>query len=175
MDNNQEMIDEYKKELLQNIRAEISETGSVAAYLQLMGTKKDLDKPVIVHIQTDFVDEDDKEFFVEEGIPTICKDLKKRQFTPICVSFVAEAWMRVSDSKDKKEVILINISTENGDDMYIYNIIRHPYEVDESGELKSKVELSEDEITSDKDDKPSSAGGRFSNLYQKFAKILCNK
>lgn len=177
MENTQELIQKFKEELIENIRKEISETGGISTYLQLMGKKKDEEKPVIIHIETDFTDEDDKKFFMDEGIPAICTKLKKHEISPLCVCFVAEAWMRVLDKnineEKKTEVVIVNVSTEKGDDMIVYNIIRHPYEVDEKGELTSKTELSEEEMSKE-DGKTPSSGGRFSNLYQKFAKGLCN-
>lgn len=171
MESKQEIIQKYKEELIENIRKEMNDTGAISAYMQLIGTKDDLDKPVIIHIETAFEDEEDKSFFMSEGIPVICKKIKDHDINPICVSFVAEAWMRIfnkeKQQENKEEVVIINISTEDGDEMIVYNIIRHPYEVDESGELKSKVELSESDVVKDNTETPNTAG-RFTNLYRKF-------
>lgn len=171
MESNKEIIQKYKEELIENIRREINETGNISAYIQLMGTKEDLDKPVIIHIETDFEGEEDKEFFMSEGIPAICKKIKKHDINPICVCFVAEAWMRIfnkeKQQESKEEVVIINISTEKGDDMIVYNIIRHPYEVDETGDLKSRVELTESDTVKENGES-STTRGRFTNLYRKF-------
>lgn len=178
MENNKELIQQYKEELLQNIRNEILQEGSVNTYIQVMGTKKDSEKPVIVHIDASFGDDEDKEYFLEEGIPHICKKLKKHDFEPVCVVFVAEAWMKIKDLKEdkkeeKKEVVIVNFSASDGDVLHAYPIIRHPYEIDSAGELTSRVELSEDELTKE-EGKPQSAGGKFTNLYHKFYSGLCN-
>ena len=165
------IIQNYKEELIENIRREINKTGNISAYIQIMGIKEDVDQLAIVHIETDFKGEEDKEFFMSEGIPVICKKIKKHNISPICISFVAEAWMRIfnkeKQQESKEEVVIINISTEKGDDMIVYNIIRHPYEVDETGDLKSTVELTESDRVKDKGESQKTAG-RFTNLYHKF-------
>ena len=74
---------------------------------------------------------------------------------------------------NKEEVVIINISTEDGDEMSVYNIIRHPYEVDKNGDLTSKVELSESDVVKDNGQAPATAG-RFTNLYRKFINELNN-
>ena len=177
MESKQEIIQKYKEELLENIRREMDETGAISTYIQLIGTKEDVDKPVIIHIDTAFEDEEDKHFFMSEGIPVICKKIKEHNINPICVCFVAEAWMTMfnkeKQKESKEEVIIINMSTQDGDDMIVYNIVRHPYEVDESGDLKSKVELVESDAVKDNDEKSTTAG-RFTNLYQKFIDGLIN-
>lgn len=177
MESKQEIIQKYKEELIENIRKEMTETGAISAYMQLIGTKEDLDKPVIIHIETAFEGEEDKHFFMSEGIPVICKKIKEHDINPICVCFVAEAWMRIfnkeKQQENKEEVVIINISTEDGDEMSVYNIIRHPYEVDKSGDLTSKVELSESDVVKDNGQEPKTAG-RFTNLYRKFINELNN-
>lgn len=177
MESKEEIIQKYKEEQLKNIKEIISETGSLGTYMQLVGTKQGVDKPIVVHIETPFEDDDDKKLFLDDGIPMICKGLKQEEIIPLCVSFTAEAWMKLHDATtgketEKKEVIIMTISSEDQDIMYVYEIIRHPYEVDESGELKSKVELSEQDVMDQYDGKREKPAGRFSNLYAKFAKGL---
>lgn len=174
METREEIIQKYKEEQLINIKNMISETGGIGTFMQLVGIKKGLDKPIIVHIETPFENDEDKEMFIEDGIPMICKGLKGEEITPICVSFFAEAWMKIYDKQkgkesEKKEVVIMTISSEESDKMYVYDIIRHPYEVDENGELISKTELSDN---GDVKGEEQERKGRFTNLYEKFTKGL---
>lgn len=162
-----ELMDDYRKELLENIEAEMKEEGSVSAFVQIMGEKEGVDKPVIVHIVTNFGGDDDKEFFIEEAIPQICKKLKKSEITPHQVVFVSEVWVHKIDKKTgektKEEAVMIAISSDKGEILEAYDIIRHTYEVDEKGELSSRIELKKNE---DLSGPTPESEGRFSNLYR---------
>lgn len=167
-----ELMQEYKKELLENIQAEMKDEGNVSSFMQIIGEKEGMDKPVIVHIVTDFTDNDSKDFFVEEIIPQITKKLKKNSITPHHVVFVSEVWVTTVDKKTdeskKEEAVLIAYSSEDGETMEAYNIIRHAYEVDDKGELSSKVDLVKNEALSSEN--KLSSEGRFSNLYTTLMK-----
>lgn len=166
-----EIIDDYKKELLLNIEAEMKDEGKVSTFMQILGEKEGIEKPVIIHIVTEFHDEENKDFFVEEVIPTISKKLKKNQITPHYVVFVSEVWVtkvnKESGNSNKEEAVLIAYSSESGENMEAYNIIRHAYEVDDKGELSSKVDLVKDE---DLTAQGATSEGRFSNLYRTLMK-----
>lgn len=162
-----EIMEDYKKELLQNIEAEMKDEGKVSAFIQILGEKEGTDKPVIVHIAAAFDDADSKDFFIEEIIPEISKKLKKNSITPHHVVFVSEVWVTVVDKdtkeKSKNEAVLIAISSESGETMEAYDIARHAYEVGEDGELSAKVDLIKNE---DLSGAGNSSKGRFSNLYR---------
>ncbi len=162
-----ELMEEYKKELLDNIQAEMKDEGKVRPFMQIIGEKEEMDKPVIIHVVTEFGDDESKDFFIEEVIPEISRKLKKNQITPHHVVFVSEVWMTMVDKNTnktkKEEAIFIAYSSEEGESMEAYNIIRHDYEVDEQGELSSKIDLIKNEDLSSKNE--TSSAGRFSNLY----------
>ena len=162
-----EIIEDYKKELLQNIEAQMKDEGKVTAFVQILGEKEGVDKPVIVHIAIDFEDDDSKDFFIEEIIPEISKKLRRSSITPHQVAFVSEVWVTVinkdTKEKTKNEAVMIALSSESGETMEAYDIVRHAYEVDEDGELSSKVDLVKNE---DLSGDSSSSEGRFSNLYR---------
>ena len=166
-----ELMEEYKKELLENIELEMKDEGKVRPFMQIIGEKEGMDKPVIIHIVTEFGDDESKDFFIEEVIPEGSRKLKKIQTTPHHVVFVSEVWMTMVDENTnktkKEEAVLIAYSSEEGEVMEAYNIIRHAYEVDEQGELSSKIDLIKNEDLSSHNDTPS---GRFSNLYATLMK-----
>lgn len=176
----QELIKDYKKELFENISGELTEEGKVSTFVQIVGEKEGMDKPVIVHVVTEFANDEEKEFFVKEAIPDICKRLRKNKIIPSFVVFVSECWITVmskkTDEKKKSEIVLVNISSENGDEIEVYDIVRHPYEINEKGDLVSKVELliNNDITTTDSSDTDKKMEGRFTNLYGKFMKHLNN-
>jgi len=167
-----ELMEEYKKELLENIQAEMKDEGKVSPFMQIIGEKEGIDKPVIIHIVTEFNDADSKDFFIEEVIPEISRKLKKNQITPHQIVFVSEVWVTTIDKKTdeskKEEAILIAYSSEDGETMEAYDIIRHAYEVDDKGELSSKVDLVKNEDLSSEN--KLSSEGRFSNLYATLMK-----
>lgn len=169
-----ELLEQYKKELLENVNAEMQEEGKLMPFIQLIGFKSDLEKPAIVHIAAPFQDEEDKDLFVQQAIPEICRKLKKNNIDVELVTFVAECWMTVIDDKTgkskKSEVVMIIYSDKNGDKTEAYDIIRHDYEVDEKGELTSKIEYKKNEKMSS--DETIQVGGRFSDLYKQFRKQL---
>lgn len=176
----QELIEDYKKELFENITWELTEEGKVSTFVQIVGEKEGIDKPVIVHIVTAFANDEEKEFFVEQAIPDICKRLKKNKITPSFVVFVSECWVTVINKKteeqQKNEIVLVTVSSKDGDELEAYDIVRHPYEINEKGDLVSKVELSknDDLVSIDKDDESVQVQGRFTNLYAQFMKHLNN-
>jgi len=166
-----ELMQEYKKELLQNIQAEMNDEGSLTPFVQIIGEKEGLDKPVIIHIVTEFSDSESKDFFIEEVIPEISRKLKKNYITPHHVVFVSEVWVTSPDKKTddkKKEAVFIAYSSKEGEIMETYDIIRHAYEVDDKGELSSKVDLVKNEDLSS--DASTSSKGRFSDLYSTLMK-----
>lgn len=169
-----ELMEDYKKELLENIQAEMKDEGKVSSFMQIIGEKEDLDKPVIIHIVTHFDEPDSKDFFVQEIIPEISKKLKSNVITPKYVVFVSEVWITRLDTKTneskKDEAVLIAFSSEEGDKLETYDIIRHAYEVDKNGQLTSKTDLVlNDEFSIDSSDEKA-AEGRFSHLYQTLMK-----
>ena len=62
----QELIKDYKKELFENINGELTEEGKVSTFVQIVGEKEGLDKPVIVHIVTGFANDEEKKFNLDE-------------------------------------------------------------------------------------------------------------
>lgn len=168
-------IETYKEELIEKITKQISEEGSVPTFIQVYASRKDEEKPVIVHIEAQFESKEDKIYFVEEGIPQICKKLKGEELKPIFVAFVAEAYMTVTDKKteksEKREILMVNISNEDENKHYIFNMIRGNYEVDANGDLKEDVKLEYDEEISEKGEDTKS-GGIFSGMFDKFVEGL---
>lgn len=172
-----QIIDDYKKELFENINSELQEEGKVSSFVQVIGEKEDLDKPVIVHIVTGFANNEEKDFFINDAVPDICKRLKQNKINPKFVVFVSECWITQIDTKtnkeEKGEIVLVTISSDKGDELEAYNIVRHPYEINEKGDLVSEVELvkNNDITTTDTEAKTQ---GRFTNLYARFMKHLNN-
>lgn len=173
---NLELVEDYKKELFENINSEFKNEGNLTTFIQIVGKKDGFDKPVIVHIVTGFANDEEKEFFINEAVPDICKRLKNNKIIPSFVTFVSECWMTMVDKKTKKEkkkeIVLITYSSEKGDDSDIYNIVRHPYEINEKGDLVSEIELEKNDELSTTE--PSQSKGRFTNLYSRFMKHLNN-
>ena len=168
-------IEEYKTELIEHVTKSFNQEAELESFIQVYASKEGEKKPVLIFIDTPFSSSEDKIDFVENGIPQICKTLKKEKLTPLFVAFGSEAYITIIDKrnneKTKKEVIVINISSENENENLIYDIVRHPYEVNEDGDLKQKVELVLDTNLS----KPipgKEVDGLFSNLFDKFAKGL---
>lgn len=174
----EELIKDYKKELFENITWELTEEGSLSTFVQIIGEKEGVDKPIIVHVVTPFANDTEKEFFVKEAIPDICKRLRKNRITPSFVVFVSECWMTVIDKKtekeEKSEIVLLTMSSKDGDELEAYNIVRHPYEINEKGDLVSKVELSKNNDITTTDSDEAKTQGRFTNLYAQFMKHLNN-
>jgi len=111
-------------------------------------------------------------------LPKVFKELKKR-FIPHGIAWAAEAWMRVADknfnsSKDdwksipiRKEVIMISIESEDGNEFFMYEIKRSGKQVNSDGEFVDIVELErfDDEVIKKS---PEQITGRFTGLFKKF-------
>lgn len=169
---NPELMEDYKKELLENIEEEMKSEGNVSTFIQVIGEKEGVDKPIIVHVVTRFDNDDSKDFFIKEIIPEVGKKLRKSDIKPQYVVFVSEVWVtRINKNtlkETKDEAVFISFSSENTEEVEAYTIIKHDYEVDENGELSSKVELKKDEELSGGEG--AVVEGRFSGLYKTLMK-----
>lgn len=181
-----EQYHDLQEDYIQHVLEYVKDNGSLFPHISIFAdiinpTEEQKDKPALIHIPIDdeyMENEDGKEKFVEEILPLTFEELRKK-FIPHGVAWAAEAWMRLADkdfnpSKDnwksipiRKEVIMISIESEDGNDFFIYEMKRLGKQINSDGELIDIVELErfDDEIS-----KKSSTqlGGRFTGLFKKL-------
>lgn len=180
-----ELILKIKKNHLFSIQEMIKET-SVEPFIQIFCQKESEENPMMMYmpLTNDLLDQD-ADFFKEKIFPSIKKSIEEEGLTILLVVFTSEAWVTKVDKNDpskkseKQEVVIFNYSSEKGDEIEVYDVIRDEYEVDESGEFVIKshtvdkdgnlcenikieynAELSGDDIKSSK--------GRFINLFKQL-------
>ena len=168
---------EIKDGYVNNIKKYIAEEGNIFPHLTIFANPKDNpEENAIIHVPIEgkfMASEEAKEHFMEEVVPGLAIELKKR-FIPKGVAWTSEAWVRVFDKEEampedwkskpiQKEVLIINIEFEHKKDFLLFEIKRHGKQVNEDGNLTDYVELIEENISG-----AESMGGRFTNLYQKI-------
>jgi hypothetical protein len=173
--------EELKEEYIKHLVDVISETGGlfphITIFADVLNPKEDeKDKPAIIHIPIPdkfMKDDESKDEFIDQIIPDIFKDLKKK-FNPHGVAWSSEGWMRQLEKGDKmpdnyknlpikKEVIIVTLGTKEKEEAIIYEVKREGKQVNQSGDLVDIVKL--DKLDADQ---PDSVGGRFSGLFKKF-------
>jgi hypothetical protein len=164
-------IEEAKKEYLENIRKYMTDTGSLFPHISVFGMDKTSQKKSIIHIPipAEYVESSTKKSeFTDEIVPMIAKEVNKR-FTIEAVGWASEAWMSVlkEDTKERKEVLFVMISSETQESVFVYEIQRTGKQVNSEGELTDIVELIEN-TTFDQEKSKVPMAGRFSDLYKKF-------
>lgn len=180
-----EKLEEGTNLYLEIIRQYIKDNGSLFPHFVAFGKNKDLSEEQpefgIVQIPIDeeyMKDEETKDYLVERVIPVAAKKLAEK-ITCDAVGFAGEAWIRVTDKDEellnwkklpiKKEVIFINIESQDNSLFKVYNINRLGQQVNEFGELTDHVELEEDKELSSLD--PSAMTGRMTGLFKRFTQL----
>lgn len=172
----QDMKDEY----LHLIKMFMQDMGGVLPSISILGINKEDGKNSIINVIVPgeyLSSPDGKDQFMSKHLPKIVIEIKAK-FTINAVAWASEAWMRVGEKDDtietvqgnpKKEVLFINIETENKNDLNIYEIKRTGKVVNRDGDLIDQIELLElDEF---KDNTPEAVNGRFSGLYKMFTEV----
>ena len=173
--------EELKEEYIKHLIDVISETGGLFPHITIFADilnpkEEEKDKPAIIHIPIPdkfMTDDKSKDEFIDEIIPDIFKDLKKK-FEPHGVAWSSEGWMRQLDKSDKmpddykklpikKEVIIVTLGTKDKEEVIIYEVKRQGKQVNSDGDLVDIVKLEKHD-----GDQPNSVAGRFSGLFKKF-------
>jgi len=171
-----------KENYIEYLVSTIAESGGINPHITVFGDQKnDSNKPSIIHIMIpeEFMkSEDSKDEFVDDVLPNVFKQLKKK-FKVHSIAWAAEAWMRVvgkdtneEDLKNwkaipiKKEVIIVTIETKDSSETLMYNIIRKGKKVTKDGDFIDDIELEKEDLT-----EGVAVGGRFSGLFTKFKNI----
>jgi hypothetical protein len=175
---------DLKDTYLKNIKRYMTQEGGLFSHISVFAEKLECNedddeasKNAIIHIPLpDKIANSDegKEYFVTKMIPEIASTLKE-SFTTTGVAWASEAWVRTSHIDDKqsenwkdmpikKEVLMICIESEFGNESSVYEIVRKGMQVTEDG-LADTIELIKDEELSGENLKFE---GRFTGLYKKF-------
>jgi hypothetical protein len=174
---------DLQEDYIQHIMDYVKESGNLFPHISIFADiiepkDEEIDKPALIHIPIEdkfMEDGDTKDEFINDIIPDVFKSLKQR-FIPVGVAWASEAWMRTADKNSdpekkewkglspKKEIIIISIESEFGDNCFMYEIKRLGIQVNSDGELTDSIELEKLEDLSS----PDSVGGRFSGLFKKF-------
>jgi hypothetical protein len=181
----EEQFKEIKEVYLKSITDFMQDETGMEPHITVFAERLDDEEstPAILHmpIPSSLMNsEDGKDKLIEVILPQVAKKIKK-EFKPYGIAWTSEAWVRKThkDNIDNdilldnwkeipisKEILMINIESEFGNEMTIYEIKRNGMEVTEDG-LKDTVELILDkELT----DETGSMTGRFTGLYNKFIK-----
>jgi len=113
-----------------------------------------------------------KDIFLKEIVPDLFKEIKKK-FNPVAIAWASEAWVRTTDKTKeapedwkllpiKKEVVIINIESNNSQKVIMYNIERNGQQITSSGNLVDIIILTLIE------ESPEKITGRFTGLFKKF-------
>lgn len=177
-----EEFEELKKNHLDIVERYMAEEGNIFAHLTIFAKQLSDDSTSIINvpIPSEFLEsERSKDKFTDLILPKLADDLSKR-FNILAVLWTAEAWVRVSDVGDnnknvldnwkempvKKEVVIVTVDSDFGEESIIYNIVRDNMSVGPDG-LNQSVKLELDQkLCSD----GISVGGRFTGLYKKLNK-----
>lgn len=183
----EEQVKIIKEDYLKFLKENIQEEGSMSAHISVFADIVDSEdnKPALVEIPIPdeyLKDDDAKEHFVEEILPQLVKEFKKR-FIAHSVVWSAEAWLRtipkekmatMENYKDfpiTTEAVVIIIDSKDGTEAIIYEIQRPSLSISTDGELVEKEQKNKIELI----EMPELSGsfneaftGRFSNLYKKF-------
>jgi hypothetical protein len=184
----EEQIKIIKEDYLSFIKETAQEEGgigsSIGVFADVIDSKDGKPALIEIPIPSEYLKNDNtKEYFVEEVLPQLIKEFKKR-FIAHSVAWTCEAWLRkasleemdkIENYKDipiKTEAVVIIIDSKNEIEALVYEIIRPSLSVSDTGELvekeqKNKIELVEMPELSGAF-KDGGFAGRFSNLYKKF-------
>jgi len=175
---------ELKDTYLKNIKRYMTEEGGLFSHISVFAEKLECNedddeasKNAIIHIPLpDKIANSDegKEYFVTKMLPEIASSLKE-SFITTGVAWASEAWLRSSHIDDKqpenwkdmpikKEVLMVSIESEFGNETSVYEIVRNGMKVTEEG-LSDTIELIKDEELSGEN---LNFEGRFTGLYKKF-------
>lgn len=177
-----EQYNEMKKGYFEMVTQMMVEAGELGPSITVLGTHKEDGKSSIIHIPIigKFMkSEESKDKFVDVVLPEIAQKVRK-EFDVDAVIWASEAWLRVTDAKDKtreealvdwknlpikKEVLIMSIESEDKTEFEVKEIVRKGKQVNEKGELIDQVELVYiDEFDGD----GGIVEGRFTGLYKKF-------
>jgi len=175
---------ELKDTYLKNIKRYMTEEGGLFSHISVFAEKLECNedddeasKNAIIHIPLpDKIANSDegKEYFVTKMLPEIASSLKE-SFITTGVAWASEAWLRSSHIDDKqpenwkdmpikKEVLMVSMESEFGNETSVYEIVRSGMKVTEEG-LSDTIELIKDEELSGEN---LNFEGRFTGLYKKF-------
>lgn len=181
----EEQFNEMKKVYVENIKNFMQDETGMEPHITVFAERLEDDEavPAILHmpIPSELMNsEEGKDKLIELVLPKVVKKVKE-DFKPYGIAWTSEAWVRKADKNSidndillddwkeipiSKEILMINIESEFGNEMTIYEIKRNGMEITENG-LKDTVELILDkELT----DETGSMTGRFTGLYNKFIK-----
>jgi hypothetical protein len=177
-----EEFDELKKGHLDIVERYMAEEGNIFSHLTIFGKQLSDGSTSIINvpIPSEFLQsESTKDKFTDIIVPKLGADLSKR-FDILGVLWTAEAWVRVADKGDnhknvidnwkeipvKKEVVIITVDSDFGQESIVYNIVRDNMSVGLDG-LNQSVKLELDEQLCAEG---ISVGGRFTGLYKKLNK-----
>jgi len=183
----EEQLKIIREDYLSFIKGNIQEEGSMNSSIGIFADVIDSEdgKPALIEIPIpeEYLNNDNtKERFIEEILPRLIKEFKKR-FVAHSVVWSAEAWLRtaskesldsIENYKDipvTHEAVVIIIDSKNGTESLVYEIQRPALSISTDGELVEKEQKNKIELV----EMPELSGsfnetftGRFSNLYKKF-------
>lgn len=132
-------------------------------------------------------DDESKDELVDEVIPQIF-DKVKEKFIPYAIAWASEVWITAIKKTDeiqdvdqayqkalesphinKQEAVYISIDSEEGNEIFVYNIHRDGKQINADGDLVDTIRLEKNDLTTGGDEnKFANVGGRFANLFHKL-------
>jgi hypothetical protein len=179
-----EEYQEIKNTYIEDLKTLLISEGGIYPHITIFADHKEVSddkKTAIVHIPIPgeyMVDDETKDEFVTDIMPSIFKSVKER-FKPYGIGWASEASIRATDKEFdytkedykklpiKKEVLIITIETENKLDVFFYEIKRKGTQVNSDGKYTHRIELT---FLENMSKLSNSVGGRFSGLYKKLNK-----
>lgn len=195
-----ELIEEFKKEHIENVSRNLARNGGLAPMIGIFGKaipgvesmiKKNDYGVFIVPLPEVLLKNNDQKSALIDFIPLIFKELENNGVEPICYSWSSEAWMRVANTEglseseikniqdnwkdlEKTEILMTTFETKDSNELIIDKIIRNGKMPDEDGNLIDCISLERHESNINSDNS-SSVGGKFANIFQSYLKSKTKK
>lgn len=132
----------------------------------------------IVNVPGRFLEsEGGKNALVDKLLPQIGETLRKDKFKVEAIAWTSEAWQRTFPAGEgipenwkltpvEKEVLTINLQTEDTKEFFIYEIRRSGKQVNGEGELVDLVELK-----TEREGEAQGNTGRFANIFERITQF----
>ncbi len=187
-------FDDFKRDHINYVQSFMKRNGEMGSLITVLAEQyqdrpavdeendPDKEKSIVIHIPVpnNFLRSGEtKEEFVNEVIPSIFEDIKKK-FIPKAVVWTSEAWMREASNEQYKnadnytdlpitgEVMILSFTKADYEETIIFRITRKGKIVNAEGEMVDDVELTEDHKLSSTAEDEDKGKGRFTNLFSKF-------